>query len=92
MSQQSHSQLGIHSVQGAEGELLQRRQVARRTRIAAIVVLVLLALGGARTVISRIANARALEAGAAQSAVLYVRTTTVSAGGSGQTLRLPGTL
>ena len=92
MSQHSHSQLAIHPVQAEEGELLQRRQVARRTRIAAIVVLVLLAAGAARTVISRMSNARALEAGSAQSATLYVRTTTVRAGGAGQALNLPGTL
>ena len=70
----------------------QRRRVSRGARIAVIAVLVLLALGAARTVISRIANARALENGAAQGALLYVRTTTVKAGGAGQTLTLPGTL
>jgi len=92
MSQHSHSQLAIHPVAAEEGHLLQRRQVARRTRIAAIVVLVLLAAGGARTVISRMSNARVLEANAAQSAVIYVKTTQVRPGGKSQTLSLPGTL
>ena len=82
MSQQSHSQLAIHPVDAEEGHLLQRRQVARRTRIAAIVVLVLLAAGGARTVVSRMNNARTLEANAAQSAVTYVKTTQVRPAGS----------
>ena len=92
MSQQSHSQLGIHPVGTEDGELLQRRHVARRTRIAAIVVLLLLAAGAARTVVSRMSNARALEAGSAQSAITYVKTTVVRPGGAGQTLSLPGTL
>ncbi|MBG9389854.1 efflux RND transporter periplasmic adaptor subunit [Caenimonas aquaedulcis] len=70
----------------------QRRRVSRGARIALIAVLVLLALGAARTVISRIASARNLEQGAAQGALQYVRTTTVKSGGAGQTLTLPGTL
>lgn len=68
------------------------RTVARRTRIAAIVVLALLALGGARTVISRIDNAKTLEAASAQSAIQYVRTTVVGTAAKGQTLTLPGSL
>ena len=70
----------------------QRRIVARRTRYVAIAVLVLLALGGARTVVSRMGNAKSLDAASAQSAVQYVRATTVRAGGAGQTLSLPGSL
>jgi RND family efflux transporter MFP subunit len=92
MSHESHSQLAIHPVATDEGELLKRRQVARRTRIAAIVVLLLLAAGAARTVVSRMSNARALEAGAAQSAVTYVKTTLVRPAGSGETMNLPGSL
>jgi RND family efflux transporter MFP subunit len=92
MSQQSHSQLAIHPVASDERELLQRRQVARRTRMAAVVVLLLLAAGAARTVVSRMSNARALEANATQSAVIYVKTTMVRPSGTGQALNLPGTL
>src|SRR3954453_9406378 len=92
MSQQSHSKLAIHPVTAEEGCLVQRRQVARRPRIAAIVVVLLLAAGAARTVVSRIGNARALEAGSAQSAITYVKTTVVKPAGSGQTMSLPGTL
>jgi RND family efflux transporter MFP subunit len=87
MSQPSHSE-----TLASKAELLQRRRVARRTRIAGVVVLALLALGAARTVVSRMSNSRTLEAGAAQSTALYVRTTTVRAGGAGRTLSLPGTL
>ena len=92
MSHQSHSQLAIHAVEGEEGELLKRRQVARRTRIAAVVVLVVLALGGARTVVSRMMNAKTLEETSAQSAVQYVKVAKVQAAGAAQTLNLPGTL
>lgn len=93
MSHESHSQLAIHPVETVDGvDLLQRRQVARRGRIAAIVVLVLLAAGAGRTVISRMSNARALETGARENARLYVKTTAVRSGAAGQTLVLPGTL
>jgi len=92
MSHESHSQLAIHPVETEGGELLQRRQVARRVRIAAIVVLLLLAGGAAPHVISRLSNARTLEAGARESAALYVKTTTVGKAGAVQTLVLPGTL
>ncbi|NML44194.1 efflux RND transporter periplasmic adaptor subunit [Ramlibacter sp. G-1-2-2] len=92
MSQSSHSNLAIHPVEGEEGELLRRKQVARRARIATAVVLVLLALGAARTVFVRVHNAHTLEARAEESTQQYVRTTTVRAAGAAQTLQLPGTL
>jgi RND family efflux transporter MFP subunit len=71
---------------------VERRRVVRGARIAVIAVLVLLAAGAARTMISRVGNARALEQTAAQGAAQYVRTTTVKSGGAGQMLTLPGTL
>jgi hypothetical protein len=71
VSHESHSQLAIHPVDpGEHAQLLQRQQVARRVRITAIVVLLLLALGAARTVISRRSNARALEVTANEGAAL----------------------
>jgi RND family efflux transporter MFP subunit len=69
-----------------------RRRAMRRIKIAALVVLALLAVGAARTVVSRISNARDLEATASQSAKLYVRTTQPQRGGDGNRLSLPGTL
>lgn len=93
MSQESHSQLAIHSPEVFEGdELLQRNQVSRRARIATIVVLVLLALGAARTVVSRMSNADVLERDSRDQAQLYVKTTPVRRAGAGQSLSLPGTL
>jgi RND family efflux transporter MFP subunit len=92
MSHESHSQLAIHPVDTEGGEMLKRQQVARRVRIATIVVLVLLALGAARTLVGRMSNARALEAVVKEGAILYVKTTTVANAKDGQTLVLPGTL
>ncbi|TFY97214.1 efflux RND transporter periplasmic adaptor subunit [Ramlibacter humi] len=91
MSHESHSQLAIHPVEDS-ADAPGRQQVMRRTRIAAIVVLVLLAAGGARTVVSRAANAKTLEAESARSSTTYVRATRVRSGGSAQKLELPGTL
>jgi len=74
------------------GESEQRRRVMRRTKIAALIVLALLTVGAARTVVSRISNARTLEAGTAENAKPYVRVTQPQRSGSGDKLSLPGTL
>ncbi len=93
MSEERHAELGIHPVSPDDaGELLKRRQVVRRTKVITVVVLVLLALGTVRTVYSRIATAKALQADTTEHAKLYVRTTTPKVGGAGQVLALPGTL
>lgn len=93
MTEQRHAALGIHAVEGVDdGELLKRRQILRRTRWIALVVLVLLALGAGRTMLSRLANAKTLETGAAEQARQYVKTTLPTVGTAGQTLALPGTL
>src|SRR5258706_2776613 len=96
MTEQRHSALGIHAVDDDaaldHGEKLKRRQIVRRTRIAAVVVLLLLVLGAGRTVLSRMANARALEAGTAEQAKPYVKTTLPKSRDAGQMLALPGTL
>lgn len=70
----------------------QRRQVQRWGRIVTIAFAAVLLLGAARTMVSRLGNARTLEAHAEQSAAEYVRVTTVRAAGAGQQLELPGTL
>jgi RND family efflux transporter MFP subunit len=96
MTEQRHSALGVHPIDGGEADdsaqLLKRRQIARRTKIAAALVLVLLALGAGRTVFSRMANARALEANSAEHAVQYVKTTLPKTADTGRALALPGTL
>jgi len=70
----------------------ERSRVVRRARIAAIVVLVLLAVGAGRTLMSRLANDRVLESNIGVHSVLYVKTTFAKPSGSAQTLALPGTL
>src|SRR3954471_18471748 len=69
-----------------------RARVLRGTRIAAVVVLLLLAVGAGRTILGRMANARILETNVAESSTQYVKTTIVRSGEGGQTLALPGTL
>ncbi|HZG22548.1 MAG TPA: efflux RND transporter periplasmic adaptor subunit [Herbaspirillum sp.] len=90
MSHDRHSELGIHPL--SEGEPQQRQQMMKRARLVLVVVLILLAAGAARTIISRTANARALEAGTAERAKVFVRVTEARSSADGQTLALPGTL
>ncbi len=93
MSHETHSELAIHPVPVDEGtHLLQRQQVAKRMRLITIIVMVLLALGAARTIFSRMSNAKTLEANAEKSAAVYVKVGVVKPAGSGQSLALPGTL
>jgi RND family efflux transporter MFP subunit len=96
MTEQRDAAPGLHATAADEGEaavdLPMRRQVVRRTLIAAGVVLVLLALGAGRTVFQRVAQARALETVTAENAKQYVRTIRARRSAAGQTLALPGTL
>jgi RND family efflux transporter MFP subunit len=93
MTEQRHAALGLHPIAVDDGEeLLKRRQIIRRTKIAAVLLLVLLGLGAGRTVLSRMANARELQASTGEQAKQYVKTTQAKRGGAGQTLALPGTL
>jgi RND family efflux transporter MFP subunit len=68
------------------------RKILHRARVFTLVVLVLLAAGAGRTVLSRISNANALEAGTAERAKQYVKTTQPKSDAAGQTISLPGTL
>jgi len=69
-----------------------RARVVRGARIAAVVVLVLLAIGAGRTIMGRLANARILEANVVESSTQYVRTTVARTSEGGQSLALPGSL
>jgi RND family efflux transporter MFP subunit len=98
MTEQRHASLGLHPVH-AEGEAthdaaeqLRRRQVARRMRNVAIVVGLVLVAGAARTVLSRVVNAKTLDAGVAEHSTVYVKTALPKPPDSGQTIALPGTL
>jgi len=68
------------------------RRVVRRAQVIAVVILLLLAAGGARTLFSRASNAKALEAGTAEQARVYVKVASPRVGGAGNTLELAGTL
>ena len=93
MTEQRHAALGIHSIDPSandeHGELLKRQQVVHRTKWITVTVLILLALGAGRTVVSRIANAKALETGTAERAIQYVKTTVAKSGDASQTIALP---
>ena len=92
MTEEHHHELAVHPVDADEAELLRRRQLLRRARIAGAVVVVLLALGAGRTVLSRLANARELQAQVAEAARVYVKTAGATRTATGQSLSLPGTL
>lgn len=93
MSHESHSQLAIHPIEAGDAhDLPQRQQVARRMRLVGLVIVLLLGLGAARTVISRMRNADVLAQGVTQGTAVYVKTTKVSSASAGQRLLLPGTL
>jgi len=94
MTEQRHAALGIHApdADADPHEQLKRGQIARRMRILTVIVLVLLAVGAGRTILSRMANAKSLEAGTAERAKVYVKTAQPKTNDAGQTLALPGTL
>ena len=93
MTEQRHAGLGIHAAAGDdEHHHLQRRKVVRGLKIVTIAVLVLLGVGAARTVLSRAANGKDLDAGVAEHTAIYVKTALPQAAGAGRTVALPGTL
>jgi multidrug efflux pump subunit AcrA (membrane-fusion protein) len=95
MTEQRHAGLGIHAAAATgdvDHEQLKRRQIVRRLKIVSVAVLILLGLGAARTVLSRAANAKALDAGVAEHTAIYVKTTLPKSDGAARTVSLPGTL
>ena len=69
-----------------------RRSTVRRAKIVTVVILVLLVVGAGRTVMSRVASSRALDASTAENGKVYVKTAYPKSDAAGQTLALPGTL
>ncbi len=96
MTEQRHSALGLHPIEFSKDEapidLLKRRQIVRRTQIAGMVLLLILALGAGNTVVNRFAYAQALAATSAENAKQYVKTTLAKRSNAGLTLAFPGTL
>ena len=93
MTEQRHAGPGIHAGAGDDHpEQVQRAKVVRGLKIVTLAVLVLLGLGAARTVLSRAANSKELDAGVAEHTAIYVKTATPQAAGASRTVALPGTL
>jgi len=93
MSEQRHHALAIHPIEDEDpAELLKRRQIVNRSKLVAVVALVLLAMGAGRSVMIRTSNGKALDAGTAERAKLYVKLTQPKVADAGQSLALPGTL
>ena len=93
MSEERHSPLAIHST-GVEDphELLQRHQIIRRSKITAGIVLLVLLLGGARTVFSQSQKMDQLKADIQTRGQIYVKTQLINLKEAGQTIALPGSL
>src|SRR5262245_61440837 len=70
----------------------ERKRVTRAAKIVVALVLVGLALGAARTVISRMSNNRSLEQAASESVRNYVQVASPKVADVGPTVSLPGTL
>ena len=97
MSEQRHEPLAIHPLDDDEhpldpDALLRRRQIQRRTRLAALAVLLLLGLGAGRTMLMRAADAQALQQRTAAQAATYVKVARPRSDPGGAALLLPGTL
>jgi len=91
MSEQRHHEHADEAADDAS-EVTRNRRVVRRAKLVTVVVLVLLVVGAGRTVMSRMATTRSLEADTVEQAKTYVSTATPTANAAGQTLALPGTL
>ncbi|MSQ70958.1 MAG: efflux RND transporter periplasmic adaptor subunit [Betaproteobacteria bacterium] len=93
MSEQRHHELAIHPIEDEDpAELLKRRKIVNRSKLITVIVLVLLAIGAGRSMMIRMSDAKALNAGTAERAKLYVKVTQPRIAGTGQSLALPGTL
>jgi RND family efflux transporter MFP subunit len=93
MSEQRHHALAIHPIEDEDpAEMLKRRQIVNRSKLVAMIALVLLAIGAGRSVMIRTSNSKALDAGTAERAKLYVKVTQPKVADAGQSLALPGTL
>lgn len=71
---------------------IQNSRAVRHAKIVAIVVVLALVVGGARTLWSRSSNAKALEAATAEQAKVYVKVASPKMGGGATALELSGTL
>lgn len=92
MAEQRHSNLGLHDLHLDENGHTHRRKTLRRALWVVAILLIILFIGGARTVISRVVNSRDLEKSTAERAKIYVRTQPAKPSSVNGELSLPGTL
>jgi len=93
MSDDRHASIGLHHADAPpRSGAIPRARLMHRARQAAVVLLVVLALGAAGTVIGRAIHARDLRSATAAQAVTYVNVTIAGTGKGGESLELPGTL
>lgn len=93
MTEESHAPLAIPAREDGRGPMLPHRdRVWKRAKIAAVVVLLLLAAGTIRTVIANLVNDRAVANTTAQNAKQYVNVITPKLSDGAGDMLLPGTL
>ena len=92
MSDKRHGPIGLNELHLSDDGHAQRTRVLRRSAIVALVVLLLLGLGAARTLIVRAVHARELDTATRNGARIYVNTVAPKAGEAPPELILPGTL
>jgi RND family efflux transporter MFP subunit len=93
MNDKHHESLEIHVGEHGEGlDLPPRAQVWKRSRIAVLVIALLLAAGAARTILANVENDHRLTDLTAANARQYVNVVLPAAAGNDGSLVLPGTL
>ncbi len=94
MSQERHSPLALHDFhfRDSDGRGAERHTILRKSRWVVLLVLVLLGVGSARTVLSRIEQAKDNAVVTREQGRIHVFTTVPSHSTRGQSLTLPGTL
>ncbi len=93
MSEERHSPLAIHST-GVEDPhaLLQRQQIIQRSKVTAGIVMLVLLLGGARTVFSQSQKMDQLKSDIQTRGQIYVKTQVILTKEAAPTIALPGSL
>jgi RND family efflux transporter MFP subunit len=93
MTEKKHASLAISALESEDGHALPPRgREWKRAKIVMWVVLALLALGALRTVVSDVAQNRAVEAATRRNAVAYVNVVTPTRSDAAGVTTLPGTL
>jgi RND family efflux transporter MFP subunit len=94
MTEKTHASLAIPALDTEDGRALPPRgREWKRAKIAALIVLILLAIGAARTIVSDVLQSRSVSSSTQSNANVYVNVVspTQQAGNGGEVL-LPGTL